>query len=114
MTSKITLTFLPLYRRALATGQDQRSDLAGGASLVVRVEQFDDGSRVVTLTIARVRARVGAGEEVVFRRDCGVPPGAVRTPADPALQAHRERDGRRYFIVGYSWVERPEAAREAA
>lgn len=112
--SNITRIFLHLLARATATGLDQRSDLPGGASLAVRVEVFDGGARVVTLTIARVRVRVGSGEEVVFKRDCGVPPGAVRTPADPMLQAHKERGGRKFFVIGYSWVEQETTERQVA
>lgn len=114
MTSKITPLFLHLRSRALATGQDQRSDLGHGARLAVRVAPLDGGRSQVALTIARCGARVGSSEEVVFRRDCGVPQGARRWPEDPLLQVHRAERGRTRYVVGYTWEVEAEAERSAA
>jgi hypothetical protein len=69
--------YTELHRRARESGEDRALDLRGGARLAVRVL---DG--VTTLTISRKSRRLGDTEIVVFKRDCGVPPDAIRFPLE--------------------------------
>lgn len=90
--------YLELHRRASATGEDRATDLKGGARLAVRSL---DG--VTTLTISRSKKPLGSVEIETFKRDCGVPPEAVRFPQEG--QRTVEREGMMWHAITYRWRE---------
>ena len=90
--------YTELHRNAARTGQDRAMELKGGARLAVRVQ-----AGVVTLTISRAKKKVGDAELITFKRDCGVPEGAVRFPMEG--QRTSEHDGQSWFSVSFRWRE---------
>jgi hypothetical protein len=115
--SNLADIYAELLRNAHRTGQDRHADLPRGARLAVRVEAISvEGHDIscpdqvitgyqITLTIARKNARVGDRELETFKRECRVPPDALRWPAEG--QKETEREGARYWIVAFRWVARP-------
>jgi hypothetical protein len=92
-----------LLKQARRTGADRAADLAHGARIAFRVEQFEE-IETITLSIARRGKPVGASEEVTFKRYCAVPPGATRHPDAPEQQ-RLLRDGQEWHRIVYRWVE---------
>lgn len=90
--------FLEMKRQAHRTGEDRAQTLKGGARLAVRVQ-----ADVVTLTISRGTKRLGATEIETFKRDCGVPPDAIRFPQEG--QAVRQGDDQPWHYIAYRWRE---------
>ena len=97
----ISAIYQELHRNAQRTGEDRSHTFSGGARIAVRVQ-----GGVVTLTIARKTKRVGSVELETFKRDCGVPAGAVRWPADGG-QATREAAGVTWWCIAFQWEESP-------
>jgi hypothetical protein len=95
----ISAIYQELHRNAARTGDDRSHTFSGGARIAVRVI-----AGRVTLTIARKIKRVGDVELETFKRDCGVPPGAVRWPADGG-QATRVEGGVTCYVLGFQWDE---------
>lgn len=80
------------------TDTDPRGPPPPCARLAVRVR---DGETI--LSVARKGAPVGDREDLTFKVNCGVPPGATRYPADG--QRTVERDGGMFYQVVYRWKE---------
>lgn len=106
--SAITRIFDELVRTSRRDGELRRATLKGGAELVVQV-----AGGAITLTIKRPKAKVGAKELEVFRRDCRVPANAaVLTPPEqatrevqtPTLGGH-STDLITWYFVSYRWSE---------
>lgn len=79
-------------------GKIQRRQLGKGAQLAALLK---DG--VMVLTIMRIGAPVGAGEEQTFRRDLPIPVEATRKPAE-GQQQHTVDEGEAW-VVGYIWAD---------
>ena len=90
--------FTELHRNAARTGQDRAQELRGGARLAVRVQ-----AGVVTLTISRAVKKLSSTEIEVFKRDCGVPPTAVRYPAEG--QGTKQFADAPHHFVAFRWRE---------
>jgi len=91
--------FLQAKIQAQRTHTDRPLNLAGGARLVVRVQD-----EIVTLTISRKKKRVGDTELLTFKRDCNVPEGAVRFPQE-GQNPREAADGTTWWYVAYRWRE---------
>lgn len=94
--SQITALYNHLLDRARKTGNTQRAPLFRGAAIAVTVK--DD---TVTLTMGRADKDVGTTEEITFRRDCKVPEGARRIPAQG--QKRQRIDNVEWHLIAYQW-----------
>jgi hypothetical protein len=99
----LTQVAAELLKQARRTHEDRAADLAHGARIAFRVEQYE-ACAVVTLSIARKGKPVGTSEEVTFKRYCNVPPGATRYPETPEQQ-RLHRDGQEWHRILYRWTE---------
>ena len=90
-----------LLKQARRTGVNRFVELPKGARIAFRVESRE-GVEIITFSISRKGAQVGAPEEVTFRWAAGVPATATRHPAAPEQQ-RIERDGQIYYRVLYRW-----------
>ena len=95
--------YAELRRQAARTGEDRSITLAHGARLAVRVRNGE-----TILSVARKGAPVGDREELTFKVNCGVPPGATRVPETG--QRTVEQDGATFYQVVYRWREEAHAA----
>lgn len=90
--------FQQLRHAAQASGEDRSIQLAKGARIAVRVR---DGQ--ITLSIARRGARLGDTEEITFKTNCGVPPGATRRPTEGQQQI--QLGDAVYWRIVYTWQD---------
>jgi hypothetical protein len=90
--------YTELHRQSRESGEDRALDLRGGARIAVRVQ---DG--ITTLTISRSKKPLGAAEIETFKRDCGVPPDAIRFPLEG--QRTIDREGATWHAITYRWKE---------
>lgn len=94
-----------ILERAKATSETRRMEIAReGIRLAVRVT-VDETTQHITLTIAKKGRRVSTGDELKYKKVCGVPDTAKRTPAQVGEQERRKENETEWFLVGYRWSE---------
>lgn len=87
-----------LRDQAQRSGEDRALTLSHGARIAYR---YRDGH--VWFSVARKTKPVGDREEIIFKAQCGVPPGARRIPAEG--QRTVDLNGEIWQQIVWTWEE---------
>ena len=97
--------FKHTFERAKATGETRRMEIPReGIRLAVRVA-VDENTQQITVTIAKKQRRVSTGDELKYRKLCGVPEHAKRLPEQSSEQERRTEEEVEWFLIGFRWTE---------
>lgn len=97
--------FNHIFERAKATSKTRRMDIPRESiRLAVRVA-VNENTQQITVTIAKKQRRVSTGDELKYRKLCGVPDGAQRLPEQSSEQERRAEGEIEWFLIGFRWNE---------
>lgn len=97
--------FKHTFERAKASGETRRMEIPReGIRLAVRVAVAEN-TQHITVTIGKKGRRVSTGDEIKYRKLCGIPERAKRLPEQSSEQERRTEGEAEWFLIGFRWAE---------